>query len=161
VDELGLDGYYVEAEGNARAALIEHLQLSGKLVCYVSGGGHDQAAMDSALLSVEVREASDLRETQAQIVLLDPRLRGLPGVFDLALAFADKQKFNLLNPVAVDFVDISTTVFLHFGLVYSVLLSYTGLLSSVVHARLPKNMPYAPGATAPPDFSAEASRQIA
>jgi len=90
------------------------------------------------MLSVDVREPSDLSETQAHIVLLDPRMRGLPGVFDLAKLFAAKQSFNLLAPVGFDLLDISTTVFLHFGLVYSIFLSYTGLLCSVAQAKMPK-----------------------
>ena len=124
-------------------------------------GARDAAAMNTALLSVDVREPSDLSETQAHIVLLDPRMRGLPGVFELARLFTAKQSFNLLAPIGVDLIDISTTVFLHFGLVYSVLLSYTGLLSSVAQAKMPKRPPIAlPKAPSPPNPSEEEPRRI-
>jgi len=160
-DDLGLDGYFIEAEGGRRAALVEGFQLGGRTVCYVGTGVRDAAAMNTALLSVDVREPSDLSETQAHIVLLDPRLRGLPGVFDLAKLFTAKQSFNLLAPIGVDLIDISTTVFLHFGLVYSVLLSYTGLLSSVAQAKMPKRPPIAlPKAPSPPNPSEEEPRRI-
>ncbi len=160
-DDLGLDGYFIEAEGGGRGALVEGLQLGGRTVCYVGTGARDAAAMNTALLSVDVREPSDLSETQAHIVLLDPRMRGLPGVFELARLFIAKQSFNLLAPIGVDLIDISTTVFLHFGLVYSVLLSYTGLLSSVAQAKMPKRPPIAlPKAPSPPNPSEEEPRRI-
>ena len=161
VDDLGLDGYFIETESAGRAALVEGLLLGGRTVCYVGTGARDAAALDNALLSVEVREPSDLSETQAHIVLLDPRLRGLPGVFELARLFAAKQSFNLLAPIGVDLLDISTTIFLHFGLVYSVLLSYTGLLSSVAQAKMPKSPPIAlPKAPPPPNPGEEDPRLI-
>ena len=160
-DDLGLDGYFIEAEGAGRAALVEAFQSGGRTVCYVGTGVRDAAAMKNALLSVDVREPSDLSETQAHIVLLDPRMRGLPGVFELARLFIAKQSFNLLAPIGVDLIDISTTVFLHFGLVYSVLLSYTGLLSSVAQAKMPKRPPIAlPKAPSPPNPSEEEPRRI-
>ena len=160
-DDLGLDGYFIEAEGGGRGALVEGLQLGGRTVCYVGTGARDAAAMNTALLSVDVREPSDLSETQAHIVLLDQRMRGLPGVFELAKLFAAKQSFNLLAPIGVDLIDISTTVFLHFGLVYSVLLSYTGLFSSVAQAKMPKRPPIAlPKAPYPPIPGEEEPRRI-
>lgn len=160
-DDLGLDGYFIETEGAGRAALVEAFQSGGRTVCYVGTGVRDAAAMNTALLSVDVREPSDLSETQAHIVLLDPRLRGLPGVFELARLFAAKQGYNLLAPVGVDLLDISTTIFLHFGLVYSVFLSYAGLFSSVAQAKMPKRPPaVSPKAPPPPNPSEENPRLI-
>lgn len=37
----------------------------------------------------------------------------------------------------MDFVDIATTVFVHFGLTYSILFSYSGLLGSALYTRMP------------------------
>ena len=86
---------------------------------------------------------SDLRETRAHIVLQDPRMRGLCGAFDLARLFFVKERFNLLAPVGIDLIEISTTVFLHFGLTCSVLLSYLGLLSGIAQSKMPKSQPIA------------------
>ncbi len=142
-DEFGLDGYFIEAIGSRRAELVGELQLSGRIVCYVGTGDEDAEVMQTAVLSVDVHEPSDLRETKAHIVLQDPRMRGLCGAFDLARLFFVKERFNLLAPVGIDLIEISTTVFLHFGLTCSVLLSYLGLLSGIAQSKMPKSQPIA------------------
>ncbi|MFM8332995.1 MAG: hypothetical protein ACKN9T_15025 [Candidatus Methylumidiphilus sp.] len=137
-EKMGLDGYFVEPDSAGRAALLTRLQQGGRLVCYVGAAGHDAEAMQAAPLSVDVRPASDLSATQAHIVLQDPRLRGLPGVFDLGRWFADRQQLNLLAPVGADLLKFSAALFPRSGLLYSVLLSYGGLMAGAAHASLPK-----------------------
>jgi len=160
-DDFGLDGYFIEAEGSGRASLIGELQLGGRIVCYVGTGDEDAEAMQTAILSVDVREPSDLSESNAHIVLLDPRLRGVLGIFGLARLFFAKQRFNLLAPFGIDLIDISTTVFLHFGLFYSVLLSYAGLLTGMAQANMPKVQPAAlPKAPRPPTPGEESRKFI-
>jgi hypothetical protein len=74
--------------------------------------------------------------TSAHIVLLDNDLGQLGRCFDLAAAFVAKQGFSLMTPIGFDLVDITTTVFVHLGLVYSVLYNYTGLLLGAANARV-------------------------
>jgi len=71
------------------------------------------------------------------VLLLDNDLARLTHFFYLANAFALKQGFNLLAPIGLDFVDLGTTLILHFGLGYSVLFNYSGLLLGAFSARLP------------------------
>ena len=93
---------------------------------------------------------------------MDPRLRGVLGIFGLARLFFAKQRFNLLAPFGIDLIDISTTVFLHFGLFYSVLLSYAGLLTGMAQANMPKVQPTAlPKAPRPPTPGEESRKFIA
>jgi hypothetical protein len=42
-----------------------------------------------------------------------------------------------LTPIGLDLVDIATTLFIHLGLVYSLLFNYAGLLLGAANARLP------------------------
>lgn len=139
VEEVGLDGYFSASPGQARADLIEQLQRNGRTVCYVGSGENDTAEMLAALLSVTRSALSMGDPTQAGAILLGNGLHQLPVVFDLAAAFAAKQNFNFIAPIGVDLVDISTTVFLDFGLIYSVMFTYTGLLLGAANTHRSKN----------------------
>ncbi len=136
VAELGLDDYFAEPSTSDRAVLIERLQQGGRFVCYVGTGHEDDLVMEKATVAIAHRRLTTLTTNAAQVVLLDKDLGQLGRFFDLAAAFIMKQGFNLLAPVGVDLVDIATTVFIHFGLVYSVLFNYMGLLLSAAQARL-------------------------
>lgn len=148
-EALGLDDYFVEPSAAGRATLLQNLQLGGRWLCYVGTGEGDAAALGTALLGVAHRPGLPLQDSPAAIVLTDPDLAGLPGLFDLAAAFTARQGGNLSLPIGLDLLDISTTVFLHFGLVYSVLLSHVGLFSCVARAGFPKTGP-APELEPPP-----------
>jgi cation transport ATPase len=139
--EIGLDGYFSASSGQGRAALIDQLQIDGRKVGYVGSGEDDTAEMQAALLSVAHYQPGSSRIIEpAGIILLGNDLQQLPHVFDLAVAFTAKQNFNLVAPIGVDLVDISTTVFLDFGLIYSVLFTYTGLLLGVANTRRSKDV---------------------
>ena len=145
--EVGADDYFVEPLVIARAALIKRLQLSGRFVCYVGGGQEDTHIMAEAFVAVAIpalaisamagKDGTEFTENGAQVVLVGKNLKHLVPLFDIAGQFAAKQGFNLAWPLLMDLLDITTTVFIHFGLVYSLLFSYSGLLVSAVNARLP------------------------
>ena len=137
VAELGLDDYFAEPSMVARATLVEHLQQGGRFICYVGTGNDDNLVMEKVTVAIAHRGLTTLSTNTAQVVLLDKDLGQLGRFFDLAAAFIMKQGFNLLTPIGVDMVDIATTLFIHFGLVYSVLFNYTGLLLSAAQAHLP------------------------
>ncbi|SJM91441.1 hypothetical protein CRENPOLYSF2_2230001 [Crenothrix polyspora] len=136
--ELGLDGYFRASSGQGRTELIGQLQTDGRKVCYVGSGEDDTAEMQAALLSVVHYTPDSMASEPTGVILLGNDLQQLPHVFDLAVAFTAKQNFNLVAPIGVDLVDISTTVFLDFGLIYSVLFTYTGLLLGVANTRRSK-----------------------
>ena len=133
---LGLDGYFVGASGGLQAAIVENLQHSGRLACDVASGARGRTAFQPALLSCEVGSLTDAAHSSAHVVLLDPSLKGLMGLFELAPIFLAKQQFNLSAPITADLVDISTTLFLHFGLIYSILFSYSGFLAGIARSRI-------------------------
>ncbi|MEZ4661089.1 MAG: hypothetical protein R2911_26360 [Caldilineaceae bacterium] len=141
-DELGFDGYFVEPLAIARAALLERLQRNGRLVCYMGSGADESIVMDKALVSVVMpsvgAQPSKLFEsTGADVVIVEKDLNRLVQLFDMAARFGASQGVNLAWPMLMDLMDIFTTVFVHFGLTYSILFSYSGLLGSALYSRLP------------------------
>lgn len=137
VAEVGCDDYLLEPTIAGRAALVERLQAAKRTICYVGQGANDAAVMEKATVSIALRSVSAIATTPAQLVLLDNDLRHIAHFFTLATAFGAKQGVNLLLPISLDIVDLGTTLILHFGLVYSVLFNYSGLLLSAFYAGLP------------------------
>ena len=120
-------------------ALIQQWQANGQRVCYVGNGVDDapiRQAVNLAVLCCAALPPDMLEKPAPQVLLLGGDLRTLLTVFALAETFAQRQQFNLLAPMGVDLVDISTTLFLDFGLVYSVMFTYTGLLLGMSNAPL-------------------------
>lgn len=156
-EELGVDDYFVEPLASVRADLLERLQVGGRLSCYVGTRATDERVMEKALVSVVITssqqrtsnssqgfqhnaqqtDAAWLGATTAQVILLEKDLRKLELLFALARQFGVNQGINLAWPLLMDLVDITTTVFIHFGLTYSILFSYSGLLGGALQTRLP------------------------
>lgn len=150
--QIGADDYFVMASPSERAELLERLQIGGRLLCYVGSGREDADVMAKALATVIIPAAGEfatreqftsqevmslLKTTQAQVVLLEKDLKHLDQLFALVTQFGLNQGANIAWPLVMDLVDITTTVFIHFGLTYSVLFSYSGLLVSALLTRLP------------------------
>jgi cation transport ATPase len=139
VTEWGLDGCFNASTGQGGADLIGKLQSDGRKVCYVGSGEDAAAEMQTALLPVACYNRDGANTAYAHIILLGNSLHQLPRVFDLAAAFTSKQNFNLIVPIGVDLVDISTTLLLDFGLIYSVMFTYTGLLMGMANIHRSEN----------------------
>ena len=137
VAELGLDDYLTAHTMSERATLLENLTMSGRLISYVGHGEDDREVMAKALVAIAWRGATTISTNTAQVVLITRELQVLVRFFELATLFTAKQSFNLLTPIGLDLVDIATTLFLHWDLVYSVMFTYTGLLLGAVNGRLP------------------------
>lgn len=133
----GVDACFnVITEGD-RAELICQWQAEGKTVCYVSSGEGDSAVLCAADLPVIQRRQALQVEGLSCVLLVEGDIRPLPGLLVMAGVFAQRQRFNLLTPIGVDMVDISTTLLLDFGLVYSVMFTYIGLLLGMARTDLP------------------------
>jgi cation transport ATPase len=149
-EQLDLRGYFVEPPGAARAELLKNLQLAGRLVCYVTEQGCDAEALGMAWVAVAVGEPGELASEPAHMVLADASLSGLPGVFDLAAAFAAKQQFNLLVPVAGDIASVFASLLLRSGAASSLLIAYAGLWAGIVQSKWPPDSPVFSPAMAQP-----------
>ncbi|MEM7130903.1 MAG: hypothetical protein AAF702_31570 [Chloroflexota bacterium] len=152
--ELGFDDYFVEPLSLQKAALIERLQSSGRFVCYVGNGVEEAIVMEKAFVTVSCQGASTITKDTAQIVLLTPHPGKLDRLFVLATQFAAKEGSSILWPFVMDIVDISTTVFMHLGLVYSLLMNYSGFFASAISGRAPlsRHMGKRPGEDTSSDF---------
>lgn len=136
--ELGLDDYLVESGIHARATLVERLHQGGRVICYIGrGDATDAPVMAKAQVAIAWRGLESIATNPAQVLLVDQDLGRLPRFFELAAAFGVKQGFSLIAPIGVDLIDLATTIFIHFGLVYSILFNYTGLWLGAAYARPP------------------------
>ena len=135
--EFGFDDYFVAPLLADREATIERLQMEGKFVCYVGNGVEDAVIMKKVQVSVSTGGPATIATDAAQIILIDQDLNQLGSLFDIAEKFTSKQRFNIAFPLLMDLIDISTTVFMHLGLTYSLLFAYSGVLISAINAKLP------------------------
>jgi len=134
---LGCDDYFVEPYASGRLDLLERLQASGRITCYIGNGLTQATVMEKAFVSISLAGAASVAEDVAPLIFSTKDLTPLANVFALATQFMSKQGFNLAWPLLMDLVDIGTTVFWHMGLVYSICFNYSGLLLSTLNARAP------------------------
>lgn len=134
---LALDGFFMASPDQDRSQVLAQLQNAGRKVCYLGSGEADSAEIQTAYLAITpfVEHAS----SHARIILLGNGWQQLAQVFDLATLFTSQQQYNFSTPIGVDIVDISTTLFLDFGLVYSVMFTYTGLFLGLANAHQDKD----------------------
>lgn len=142
VADIGADDFLVAATTPAKSDALHGLQQSGRFICYVGTGQEDPRLLEHTVMAVALPTlpgdpARHLFADGVSAILTEQDLGCLTALFDLVAQFTAKQGFNLAWPLAMDLVDIGTTVFIHFGLIYSISFSYAGLLVSALNARLP------------------------
>ncbi len=135
--ELGFDDYFVEPLTRAKVALLERLHAGGRIVCYVGNGVDDVVVMEKALVSISCQGAKTIATDQAQVLFLAPHPGQLHRFFALANQFAAKEGTSILWPLIMDFIGIGTTLFIHLGLIYSLLFNYSGFFASALNGRIP------------------------
>lgn len=117
-----------------RSELIRIRRAQGRIVCFVGDGLVDSAAMENADVSISVTGAGSADRDSAQVVLLNNDIGSLVDLIGESREFRRRQGFSFATPIGCDVMDILTTVFLHFGVLYSALFNYTGLVLSTVNA---------------------------
>jgi cation transport ATPase len=138
---IGAEDVFVEPLSIGRAAVIDNLQRSGRAACYVSKGQDDGPVMEKALVSVALGGALSAPTNPAQIIFVEKSLAPLLPFFEISTQFLEKERFSLLTPVMMDLTDITTTIVIHFGLIYSTFFNYGSLLLSLHNAGTPKTRP--------------------
>ena len=83
-ESLGIERYFAETLPEEKAGVIEGLERSGRIVCFVGDGINDSIAMKRSHVSVSLRGASTLAVDTAEVVLLDESLNQLCRLFDIA-----------------------------------------------------------------------------
>ncbi len=137
-EELGIDHYFAETLPEQKASLIAGLQAEGKSVCYIGDGINDSIALKQADVSVSIRGASSIATDAAQIVLMDGTLNQLPYLFSMGQQFGGHMKKVVAAVIIPSVVSASGALFLHFGLVQSLIFPQIGLLAGVATAMNPR-----------------------
>ncbi len=133
---IGADDCLLAASPAARAEILEGLQSNGRFLGYIGAANADPAVMKQAAVAMTVGGATGMDTDAVQLVLTAQTLAQLNQFFDLATDFVGKQVFNITWPLFMDVLDISTTVFVHLGLVYSICFTYAGTLTGLMNARI-------------------------
>lgn len=132
-----LRGYYgndaVHILTKNAEGMLEHLQASGNKTCFISRAA-DASANQAAFLNIVWQMPDEAGLESSDIVLLGENVwEQLTQLKHLADTLAERQRYNFRATTGSDIVDIGTTVFLDFGLVYSVLFTYTGISLGVLN----------------------------
>ena len=135
--ELGIEHYFAQTLPEKKADIIEQLQAEGKFICFVGDGINDSIALKKSQVSVSLRGASTVAMDTAQIVLMDESLNQLARLFDFAQEFEANLKVGFTALLTSTILGMGGVVFLHFGLVHTVILGHTGLLAGVSNAMRP------------------------
>jgi heavy metal translocating P-type ATPase len=136
-EELGIEHYFAEILPENKATLIEQLQQEGKCVCFVGDGINDSIALKKANLSISLRGASSIATDTAQIILMDESLNELVQLFDIGKQFKINIKNGFLITVLPNMAAAGGILFLHFGIVTSIVLFYTSMALGAGNSMLP------------------------
>jgi len=134
---LGIPHYFAETLPEKKAEIVAQLQKEGKFVCFIGDGINDSIALKKANVSISMRGATTIATDTAQIVLMDGSLKQLVQSFDVAKNYKNNVKQSFLITLIPSATAVGGILFLHFGIVASVILYYTGLAAGMSNAILP------------------------
>ena len=135
--ELGIDNYFATVLPEDKADLIKQLQAQGKYVCYIGDGINDSIALKQAHVSISLRGASTIATDTAAIILMDGNLSQLDQLFDIAEQFENNLRRTLMITILPGFISMSGVLFLHFGIITTILLNQIGLAVGMANTMLP------------------------
>lgn len=122
-------------------ALIQQKLHDKQRVCLISCTEPDETGTALITLTFLSQADSASAPRQPDIALTHAGVQNLALIRELANIHRQQQQFNLTAPVISDVIDISTTLFLDFGLLYSVLFTNAGLfigMANTEHSVLSK-----------------------
>lgn len=135
---LNADRYFAEILPEDKANLIEKFQKEGRTVCFVGDGINDSIALKKADISVSLRGASTIATDSAQIILMDESLNQFCCLFDMAKEYDSNTKMTFTTVLMPHLMGLGGALFLHFGLLQSVILNQIGLTLGAGNALLPR-----------------------
>ena len=141
---LGIERYFAETLPEDKASLIEELQRSGHVVCYVGDGINDSIAMKKSHVSVSLRGASTLAVDTAEVVLLDESLNALCRLCDIARQCDRNKTVTMAACFLPSLVCVAGVLLGHVGLAEARLLNIAALVGGVGAAMLPRATHRAP-----------------
>lgn len=135
---LGIDHYFAETLPENKADLIDKLQQSGKSVCYIGDGINDSIALKKAHISISMRGASTVATDTANIVLMDGTLNNLPLLFEMAQEYQGNMRQTFAVTLLPSLIGAGGALFLHWGLITTILLNQVGIVLGVGNAMRPR-----------------------
>lgn len=141
--ELGIDNYFAEILPEGKADIVEQLQQQDRFVCFIGDGINDSIALKKANVSISLSGATTIATDTAQLILMDGELTKLDFLFEIAAAYEQNKKQNLLATMVPAVICVGGVFFLHFGVLSGVLLYNIGLAIGVTNAMSPLLL-YAP-----------------
>lgn len=137
-DSLGTDRYFAEVLPEDKANLIEQFQKEGRTVCFVGDGINDSIALRKADVSISLRGASTVATDTAQIILMDESLSQFCYLFDLAKEYDSNMRRTFTMVLIPHLLGFGGALFLHYGLLHSVVFNQIGLVLGTGNAILPR-----------------------
>lgn len=136
-DSLGINNYFYNTLPEEKARIIEKLQKQGKKVAIVGDGVNDTIAMEQADISISLSGASTIATDVAQIVLMDGNLRHIPGLIALSKKLDKNLSRSLVLNVVPNAIALNGVLFLHFGMLTTMLISQSPLVLGTINALFP------------------------
>jgi Cu2+-exporting ATPase len=136
-EALGVERYFAETLPEDKAALIQGLRDTGRVVCYVGDGINDSIAMKTSHVSVSLRGASTLATDTADVVLLDGSLNQLCRLFDLARECERSVSTTLASVLLPSVLCVGGILLLGFGFLHARILTIAGVVLGVGTAMVP------------------------
>ncbi len=135
--DLGIEHYFANVLPQNKAEIIEQLQASGKVVCYIGDGINDSIALKQAQVSISLRGASTVATDAAQIILMNENLSQLCHLFDFAQKFEATMTSSFNIMLATTLIGMSGAFVLDFELIDTILLKQAGLMVGLTNATWP------------------------
>ncbi|MCV6636888.1 heavy metal translocating P-type ATPase [Candidatus Albibeggiatoa sp. nov. NOAA] len=137
-EAIHADSYFHNILPEDKARIVQKFQKQGKTVCFVGDGVNDAIAMKQADVSVSLRGASSVATDMAQVILLDGTLNKLDELFDLSKNLDKNLRHSIIfGASAASGYVIIFPLYLHIGLLTTLLSSLVILAGMVTHAMLP------------------------
>ena len=136
--QLGIDHYFAEVLPQDKAAIIEQLQASGRMVAYIGDGINDSIALKQAAVSISISGASAIAVDTAQVILMREDLQALTALFAYGREY-DQNLRNMFRYMMITpmLVSLAFLPFPGINLWVSLIATVYSLSGSVAYAMIP------------------------
>jgi len=138
-NSLEIDNYFYHILPEEKAGIVEKFQKEGKKVAFVGDGVNDAIAMEKADVSISLSGASTIATDVAQIILMDGSLEHLPTLLELSRKLDKNLSRSLVLNIIPNVIALNGVLFLHFGMLTTMLVSQSPLVMGTINALLPVN----------------------
>ncbi|MCK5522836.1 MAG: heavy metal translocating P-type ATPase [Thiomargarita sp.] len=142
-EELNMDDYFYDTLPENKAQIVELLQKEGKSVCFVGDGINDTIAMKKANVSISLRGASTIASDTAGVILMDGNMSHLCELIDISKRLHGRLQSTLKYTIIPGVINLVGAFFLHYGILFSILISATFASIGMKNVYLPlKEIPH-------------------